>query len=120
MKKYLVLIILLILSVFSTRAIGQDRRIVYRLADGSLTVVLESKLIIGGFNNVLVVSSDSNAIYHTIQSALDSAEAGDVILVSPGEYNESLTFKDDSVAVIGMGSKHTTIVYQEDSTVVNF
>lgn len=45
----------------------------------------------------------------TIQSAIDSAQSGDVILVSPGTYNERINITYKSISIIGE-NPNTTII----------
>jgi hypothetical protein len=50
--------------------------------------------------------------FGTIQAAIGSAEAGDVILVNPGIYAESLDFTNvpDNVTIQGAGATETTVI----------
>ena len=58
--------------------------------------------------------------YNTIQEALDVCEGGEVILVYPGTYTETITFGDNNVAIIGVGRPEEIIITQADANVVNF
>jgi plastocyanin len=49
------------------------------------------------------------AEYKTIQKAVDAAEAGDVVLVSPGVYREQVTVTTDDITIRGL-ERNTTIV----------
>ncbi|MBI1748681.1 MAG: right-handed parallel beta-helix repeat-containing protein [Acidobacteria bacterium] len=47
--------------------------------------------------------------YSTIQQAIDSAEAGDEILVAPGLYQETLTIATDDLRLSGSGAGKTIV-----------
>jgi len=83
---------------------------------------IETELEDTGFSNVLWVDqidgNDTTAErgslvfkYATIQAALDNAQAGDVVWVSPGTYTEALTWPVDvdNVRLRGSGSLATII-----------
>jgi len=57
-------------------------------------------------NIIRVPSADTP----TIQSAIDSAKLGDIILVSPGEYNEHLHITGKSLSIIGENQEKTIII----------
>lgn len=83
---------------------------------------LISSLLITSFTSfayameILSVNNDSNALcsdatgmtYCTIQSAIDHAQIGDVVSVSPGTYKESVTINKE-IMLVGIG----------DSTIIN-
>jgi PKD repeat protein len=56
----------------------------------------------------IVVSTDGAAAYRSIQRAIDAASYGDVILVNPGMYEESLSLVS-GITIRGAGSSHTVI-----------
>ena len=98
---------------------GQTLTISRDAATGSLKFV--DAVVTGGINlsdlaglasigSVFVVgSSGAGATYTTVQAALDavpltsSATQPNVILLTPGVYQENLTISKDGVALIGMG-----------------
>lgn len=43
--------------------------------------------------------------YATIQTAIDAASSGDLILVAPGDYDETVTITKDNLTVIGTGAR---------------
>jgi nitrous oxidase accessory protein NosD len=47
--------------------------------------------------------------YHTIQTAINEANAGDTILVGPGTYNESLTIDKSVTLRSAKGAAETTL-----------
>jgi parallel beta-helix repeat protein len=57
----------------------------------------------------LIVGADGSAIFGTIGAALAVAVDGDVILVRPGEYRESLVI-DKSVTIQGHGPRERIVV----------
>lgn len=56
----------------------------------------------------IVVSTDGAGAYRSIQRAIDAASYGDVILVNPGIYEESLVLIS-GITIRGAGSSHTVI-----------
>src|SRR5690554_366706 len=40
--------------------------------------------------------------YETIQAAVDAAEPGDLVLISPGTYNEAVTVETDRLTIRGL------------------
>ena len=61
-------------------------------------------------NNV-VVAADGSGDYTSIQSAIDASDNGSVIIVMPGEYEESVDIGHKEIYLIGM-NKDTCIVRQ--------
>jgi parallel beta-helix repeat protein len=57
---------------------------------------------------ILTVDDDGQAMYPTIQAAIDNANAGDTIRVWAGTYNENLWFYK-TLSFIGNGTGNTTI-----------
>jgi pectinesterase len=59
----------------------------------------------------------SDAQFHTIQQAVDSApQGGLVILIAPGTYKEKLTIKQANIALVGTGKRsQDTIITFDDS-----
>ncbi len=52
------------------------------------------------------------AHYATIQQGLNASQAGDTVLVAPGEYNEFISIPSRQVVLMGeAGRDHTTIWY---------
>jgi len=93
------------------------------LTDSTLKKVDGAELTAGGGtslgDNVITVAT-ANADYTSIDTALNNADAGDVILVAPGTYTETITFDDDNVTIRATGSKEDTTITQAAATVVNF
>ena len=56
----------------------------------------------------IVVSTDGSGSYSSIQRAVDAASYGDVILVNPGLYEESLVLIS-GITIRGSGESHTII-----------
>ena len=48
--------------------------------------------------------------YATIQSAIDAAQTGDTVVVSPGVYVENLDFRGKDITVISASGPETTII----------
>ncbi len=69
-------------------------------------------------NSIIVAKSAGH--HNTIQAALDVADAGDVILIYPGTYTETITLADNDLTLIGVGSQNSVIVQQTDANVVDF
>jgi hypothetical protein len=57
--------------------------------------------------------------YSTIQSAIDAAGSGDVILVSPGHYPQNLDYHNKAVAVRSVGGPTVTFINVSSGTAVN-
>lgn len=57
---------------------------------------------------LLLAASASGADFPGIQAAIDAAEPGDVILVPPGRYAETVVLKDD-ILLVGAGAERTVI-----------
>ncbi len=51
-----------------------------------------------GFNHILRVPAD----YPTIQSAVDAAQSGDLVLVSPGTYREAVKIRKAGITIRGV------------------
>jgi len=58
--------------------------------------------------------------YETIQLAIDSADDGHTILVSPGTYNENIYFNDDSITLLSTDGAETTIIWGDTTSVMKF
>ena len=91
---------------------GLDRADTINIVNDAVTA---SKLLL---SNILVVDP-SGGEYTTIQSALDVATDGDCVLVTPGTYNEALTFQDDNITLRSLGGRGATIS-REDVNVIDF
>ncbi|HEV2437412.1 MAG TPA: choice-of-anchor Q domain-containing protein [Verrucomicrobiae bacterium] len=67
--------------------------------------------------NQLLVPAD----YPTVQAAINAANAGDTVLVSPGTYYENLDFKGKAITVASADGPQTTIIDGSHAgAVVNF
>lgn len=75
------------------------RRLMIAAVTTAGVVLLNSPTIRGVAGEVKVVPRD----YPTIQSALDSATAGDTILVWPGIYSENVVVSTSDVRLHGAG-----------------
>jgi len=56
----------------------------------------------------IVVSTDGAGAYRSIQPAIDAANYGDVILVNPGIYEETVVLSS-GITIRGSGRSHTII-----------
>ncbi len=56
----------------------------------------------------IVVSTDGAGAYHSIQLAIDAANSGDVILVNPGVYEDTVVLRS-GITIRGSGPSHTII-----------
>ena len=68
-------------------------------------------------NSIIVAKTAGH--HNTIQAALDAAAAGDVILVYPGTYTETITFGVSNIVLLGVGNYENIIVQQADANVVD-
>ena len=69
------------------------------------------------FSSTLLVPSQ----YTTIQNAINAAQDGDSVLVSPGRYTERIWFNGKAIAVIGTGGASQTVMRPNYSgSVVHF
>jgi hypothetical protein len=64
------------------------------------TLWLAAPALLPPIGNVLVVDDDGSAPFTTIQSAVDAAIDGDVVLVRPGNYS-GFSITDESLVVVG-------------------
>ena len=78
----------------------------------ALLVTMAVSAPVAAQGNVIRVPDD----YTTIQAAVNAASPGNVILVSPGSYWESVTV-DESVSIKGAGSAKTTVESPDGATV---
>lgn len=62
---------------------------------------------------ITVDDSNSDAAFISIQEAVNSSSSGDVILVSPGFYNESVDIGIQNVSVLSKSEN------PEDTTIVS-
>lgn len=66
------------------------------------------------FGAVLVVdpatASATNDINATIQAAVDASASGDVILVAPGGYDETVTITTGGITIVGLGGRGATFI----------
>ncbi len=66
-------------------------------------------------SKLLVVSKDGkNGAYKTISEAVSEAADGDIIVIYPGEYNESLDIRDKDIILLGL-DKDTCIIKYDTS-----
>ena len=63
----------------------------------------------------LVVAQDGSTDYEEIGEAIDDAEAGDVILVKPGIYKETIEIEEDEGPFTIVGENPATTVLDADS-----
>jgi PKD repeat protein len=83
------------------------QRIVRVVACASILVLA---VAVVGIGRQLIVSKDGLGAFRSIQAAINEAESGDTIQVSPGIYEEQIEFKN-GVTVIGSGVDRTIIRY---------
>ena len=79
-----------------------------------LVVVVLFLALNQGFGQIIVVSKKSNYYNNTIQSAINSANNGDTILVYPGTYYENIDFQGKSITVASL-----YLLTNEDSCIYN-
>ncbi len=65
-------------------------------------------------SNLLVVSKDKSGTYEAITDAVSDAKDGDMIVIFPGEYNESLDIRDKDIILLGL-DKNTCIIKYDTS-----
>ena len=68
--------------------------------------------------NAIIVGS-TNAPFTTIQSAINSASSGDVIVVNEATYTEALSGFPDGITLMALGSAENTVITQTAVTVVD-
>lgn len=91
------------------------KRLDYALAGESASDELESLLagltfgtnyFVDGANGDDGADGDSlQSPFATIQEAVDSASAGDVIYIAPGDYDEAVVIVTDNLTLVGLGGK---------------
>lgn len=71
-----------------------------------------------GANVITVATADAD--HTTIQAAIDAASAGDVILVAPGTYTETITYDLDRLSIVSEGGPNVTTITQVADDIVAF
>jgi len=80
-------------------------------------IMAYNKLIIGicliilniGFADAATLNVGQGQTYTTVQSAIDAASPGDVILVNEGTYIENLVIKKNGISILGKNKEKTVI-----------
>ena len=104
-------------TAFGEIAIGTDGQV---LTSGGAGVAPSFEAAGTSLGDNVITVGTANADYTSIDTALNNADAGDVILVAPGTYTEAITYDDDNVTIRATGSKEDTTITQAAATVVNF
>ena len=78
----------------------------------------ETDSVAGNYFSVLTVNPDGSADFTTIQAAINAANPGDTILVSPGTYNESITiYQRDGLTIQSTGGAAETIINSANNVI---
>ena len=82
-----------------------------RAAEADILTPLRSMTAVSG-NNLLAVSKDGkNGAFKTISEAVFAAADGDMIVIFPGEYNETLDIRDKDIILLGLDKDKCIIKY---------
>ena len=87
-------------------ALRTPRRLLRRAPAVAVTAIAFSLALVGGRGAVAAATIRVPADHPTIQAAINAAQSGDVVLVSPGIYREQLTITGKSITLAS--EFHTT------------
>ncbi len=75
-------------------------------------------LLSSGFASAATLNVGQGQTYTTIQSAIDTANTGDVISVNEGTYYENIIIKKNGISIIGKNNEKTIIDGQKTGSVI--
>ena len=82
------------------------------------TIIGEAKIITVDSSIRQSVISGGQAVFNSIQKAIDTANNGDTIKIKPGIYKESITFKKN-LTLAGSGSERTRLEFDREGLVLS-
>lgn len=75
----------------------------------NIIVFISIVLLISGLASAATLNAGQGQTYSTIQSAINAAKTGDMILVSEGTYKENLLVKTNGISILGNNKDRTII-----------
>ena len=96
---------------------SSDRNLYFKVNSGERTIDLGDDLTYP-YTDVLEVAQ--NGQYTSVATAVTACTGGEVVLVYPGTYTETVTFGANDITVLGMGKPNEVIITQANANVVDW
>ena len=96
--------------ILATQAAGTDYQVkITSTSNASYNGTSDNSFTIPGLTSARTLNVGKDQAYSTIQSAIDAAKIGDMIMVGEGTYNENLRIKTNGISILGKNKEKTII-----------
>jgi hypothetical protein len=99
------------------KEMGEKTNLNYLLGMSIFLVLILHTVATG---RVTTVDDDGPADFNTIQAAIDDANDGDIVIVAPGEYKESISYYGKAIILKSEAGPYHTVIRATGGSVVTF